>query len=153
VQHDDPFATYGVQPNDPDTPNDGWLRMLSSRVTSGTATIDSAICNTAAPQWRTGKKINQALLGRQAEQVTIVRHAPSVAPAGEPIPIEISFRLEAPTDQNLRRFVQPQRAEYLAGAVDTAPMTTTTYSAPSCREVLTENAGPFVPDNTPGEYA
>jgi hypothetical protein len=159
LQHDNLFfATYGVQPNDPDNTLERWL--AENAFKSGDKWYgDYRFLQYATPLRLSGvqeKQINQALLGRQAEQVTIVSaRAPSVAPVGEPIPIEISFRLEAPTDQNLRWFVQLLSGQNIPLAqLDTGPDDNyNVFSALPAREVLTENAGLLVPDNTPqGEY-
>jgi hypothetical protein len=102
------------------------------------------------------RPINEALLGRRAEQVTITSvRAPSVAAAGKPIPIDIQYRLEAPTDQNLRWFVQLLSGQNIPLAqLDTAPNDNyITFSSLPAREVLTERAGLLVPENTPeGDY-
>jgi hypothetical protein len=152
------FATYGVQPNDPDNTLERWLAANTFK-SDDTWYGDYRLLQYATPLRLSGvqeKQINQALLGRQAEQVTIVStRAPSVAPAGEPIPIEISFRLEAPTDQNLRWFVQLLSAQNIPLAqLDTGPDDNyNSFSALPAREALTENAGLLVPHNTPeGEY-
>jgi hypothetical protein len=152
------FATYGVQPNDPDNTLE---RFFAERAFKSDDRWygDYRLLQYATPLRLSGvaeKQINQALLGKQAEQVTIVSaRAPSVAPAGEPIPIEISFRLEAPTDQNLRWFVQLLSGQNIPLAqLDTGPDDNyTTFGALPAREVLIEHAGLLVPANTPeGEY-
>ena len=119
------FATYGVQPNDPDNTLERWLAANAFK-SDDKWYGDYRLLQYATPLRLSGvqeKTINQALLGKQAEQVTIESaRAPSVAPAGEPIPIEIKFRLEAPTNQNLRWFVQLlQRAKHTAGPAGYRP--------------------------------
>jgi hypothetical protein len=102
------------------------------------------------------RPIGNALLGRRAEQVTVTSvRAPSVAAAGKPIPIDIQYRLEAPTDQNLRWFVQLLSSQNIPLAqLDTAPTDNyATFSALPARELLIERAGLLVPENTPeGDY-
>jgi hypothetical protein len=152
------FATYGVQPNDLDNTLERWLAANAFK-SDDKWYGDYRLLQYATPLRLGGaqeKPINQALLGRQAEQVTIVSaRAPSVAPAGEPIPIEISFRLEAPTNQNLRWFVQLLSGQNIPLAqLDTGPDDNySAFSALPARETLIENAGLLVPANTPqGEY-
>ncbi len=152
------FATYGVQPNDPDNTLERWLAANAFK-SDDKWYGDYRLLQYATPLRLSGvqeRTINQALLGKQAEQVTIESaRAPSVAPAGEPIPIEIKFRLEAPTNQNLRWFVQLLSGQNIPLAqLDTGPDDNyTTFSTFAARETLTENAGLLVPDNTPdGEY-
>ncbi len=152
------FATYGVQPNDPDNTLERWLAANAFK-SDDKWYGDYRLLQYATPLRLGGvqeKAINQALLGKQAEQVTIMAaRAPSVAPAGEPIPIEIKFRLEAPTSQNLRWFVQLLSGQNIPLAqLDTGPDDNyTTFSTLPAREALTENAGLLVPGNTPeGEY-
>ncbi len=152
------FVTYGVQPNDPDNTVERWLGANAFKAEDAWY-ADYRLLQYATPLRLSGveeQPINQALLGKQAEQVTIVSaRAPSVAPAGEPIPIEINFRLEAPTTQNLRWFVQLLSAENIPLAqLDTGPDDNyTTFASLPAREPLVERAGLLVPDNTPeGEY-
>ena len=152
------FATYGVQPADPDNTVERWLADNAFK-SDDKWYGDYRLLQYATPLRLSGvqeKSINQALLGKQAEQVTILSaRAPSVAPAGEPIPIEVKFRLEAPTNQNLRWFVQLLSGQNIPLAqLDTGPDDNyTTFSTLPARETLTENAGLLVPDNTPeGEY-
>jgi hypothetical protein len=152
------FATYGVQPNDPDNTVERWLAANAFK-SDDKWYGDFRLLQYATSLRLSGVQentINEALLGKQAEQVTIVSaRAPSVALAGEPVPIEISFRLEAPTDQNLRWFVQLLSGQNIPLAqLDTGPDDNySVFSALPAREVLTENAGLLVPDNTPeGEY-
>ena len=152
------FATYGVQPADPDNTLERWLAANAFK-SDDKWYGDYRLLQYATPLRLSGvqeKTINQALLGKQAEQVTILSsRAPSVAPAGEPIPIEIKFRLEAPTNQNLRWFVQLLSGQNIPLAqLDTGPDDNyRTFSTLPARETLAENAGLLVPDNTPeGEY-
>jgi hypothetical protein len=152
------FATYGVQPADPDNTIERWLAANAFK-SDDKWYGDYRLLQYATPLRLSGvqeKTINQALLGKQAEQVTILSsRAPSVAPAGEPIPIELKFRLEAPTSQNLRWFVQLLGGQNVPLAqLDTGPDDNyTTFSTLPAREELTENAGLLVPGNTPeGEY-
>ncbi len=152
------FVTYGVRPNDPDNTIEQWLGANAFK-SDDNWYGDYRLLQYATPLRLSGvqeKQINQALLGKQAEQVTILSaRAPSVAPAGEPIPIEIRFRLEAPTDQNLRWFVQLLSGQNIPLAqLDTGPDDNySTFRELPAREVLVENAGLLVPANTPaGEY-
>ena len=152
------FVTYGVGPNDPDNTLERWLGTNAFKAEDAWYG-DYRLVQYATPLRLSGveeRVINEALLGRQAEQVTILAaRAPSVAPAGEPIPIEISFRLEAPTTQNLRWFVQLLSAENIPLAqLDTGPDDNyTTFGSLPARETLVERAGLLVPLNTPeGEY-
>ena len=140
TQHDRLFfVTSGVQPNDPDNTIERWLGSNAYKATDDWFG-DYRLLQYATPLRLSGvqeKPINQALLGKQAEQVTIVSsRAPSVAPAGEPIPIEINFRLEAPTTQNLRWFVQLLSGENIPLAqFDTGPDDNyTTFSTLPARE-------------------
>jgi hypothetical protein len=98
-----------VQASDPDNTVEQWLANNAFKATDDWYDTFRLV-QYATPLRLTNvteQPINKALLGRRAEQVTIVSaRAPSVAPAGKPIPIEITYRLEAPTDQNLRWFVQ-----------------------------------------------
>jgi hypothetical protein len=156
------FVTHGVQPNDPDNTVERWLGSNAFKAID-TWYSDYRLLQYATPLRLSGveeRPINQALLGKQAEQVTIqgVR-APSVIPAGEPLPIEIAFRLEAPTTQNLRWFVQLFRAEVRAEDVPLAQLDTgpddnyTTFASLPARETLVEKAGVLIPENTPeGDY-
>ena len=119
------FATYGVQPADPDNTLERWLAANAFK-SDDKWYGDYRLLQYATPLRLSGvqeKSINQALLGKQAEQVTILSaRAPSVAPAGEPIPIELKFRLEAPTNQNLRWFVQLLSGQNIPLAqLDTGP--------------------------------
>jgi hypothetical protein len=152
------FVTSGVQPNDPNNTLERWLADHAYKAT------DQWYENYRMLQYATAlrlssvkeRPINQALLGRRAEQVTITSvRAPSVAAAGKPIPIDIQYRLEAPTDQNLRWFVQLLSSQNIPLAqLDTAPNDNyITFSSLPAREVLTERAGLLVPENTPeGDY-
>lgn len=152
------FVTYGVQPNDPDNTVERWLGTNAFK-SEDTWYGDYRLVQYATPLRLTGveeRPINQALLGKQAEQVTILSsRAPSVASTGEPIPIQIAFQLEAPTTQNLRWFVQLLGAGNIPLAqLDTGPEDNyTTFASLPAREALVEKAGLMVPSNTPqGEY-
>ena len=152
------FATFGVQPNDPDNTLERWLGTNAYKATD-TWYDDFRLVQYATPVRLTGveeKSIGQVLFGKQAEQVTIMAvRSPSVAPVGKPIPIEITFRLEAPTTQNLRWFVQLLSGQNIPLAqLDTGPDDNyTTFSSLPAREVQVEKAGLLVPANTPeGEY-
>jgi len=159
TQHDRLFfVTSGVQPNDPDNTVERWLGNNAYKAIE-TWYGTFRLVEYATPLRLGGvaeRPINKALIGKQAEQVTIVStRAPSIAPAGEPIPIDIDFRLEAPTTQNLRWFVQLLSAENIPLArLDTGPDDNyTTFSMLPARETLVEKAGLRVPLNTPeGEY-
>jgi hypothetical protein len=152
------FVTSGVQPNDPDNTLERWLADHAYKA------IDIWYDNYRLLQYATGvrlsgveeRSINKALLGRRAEQVTIVSvRAPSIAAVGKPIPIDIQYRLEAPTDQNLRWFVQLLSGQNIPLAqLDTAPNDNyAIFSELPARELLTERAGVLVPENTPeGDY-
>ena len=152
------FVTYGVQPNDPDNTVERWLGTNAFK-SEDTWYGDYRLVQYATPLRLTGveeRPINQALLGKQAEQVTILSsRSPSVASTGEPIPIQIAFQLEAPTTQNLRWFVQLLGAGNIPLAqLDTGPEDNyTTFASLPAREALVEKAGLMVPSNTPqGEY-
>lgn len=152
------FVTSGVQPNDPDNTLERWLADHAYKA------IDIWYDNYRLLQYATGvrlsgveeRPINKALLGRRAEQITIVSvRAPSIAAVGKPIPIDIQYRLEAPTDQNLRWFVQLLSGQNIPLAqLDTAPNDNyAIFSELPARELLTERAGVLVPENTPeGDY-
>lgn len=152
------FVTSGVQSNDPDNTLERWLSDYAYKA------IETWYEDYRLLQYATGvrlsgveeRPINRALLGRRAEQVTIVSaRAPSVGLAGKPLPIEIQYRLEAPTDQNLRWFVQLFTGQNIPLAqLDTGPNDNyTVFSQLPAREVLTERAGVLVPENTPeGDY-
>jgi hypothetical protein len=153
------FVTSGVQPNDPDNTLERWLADHAFKA------IDTWYEDYRLVQYATGvrlggveeRPINQALLGRRAEQVTILSvRSPSVALAGKPIPIEIRYRLEAPTDQNLRWFVQLLSGQNIPLALlDTGPDDNyTVFSALPAGENLIERAGVLVPENMPeGDYS
>ena len=152
------FATAGVQPNDPDNTVERWLATNAYKATD-TWYDTFRLVQYATPLRLNGveeKPIGEALFGKQAEQVTIVSaRAPSVAAAGKPIPIDINFRLEAPTDQNLRWFVQLLSGQNIPLAqLDTGPDDNyTTFSNLPARQTLVERAGLLVPANTPeGDY-
>jgi hypothetical protein len=156
------FVTHGVQPNDPDNTLERWLGSNAFKALD-TWYGDYRLLQYATPLRLSGvqeRPINQALLGKQAEQVTITGvRAPSVAPAGELLPIEIAFRLEAPTTQNLRWFVQMFRGEVRPedkplAQLDTGPDDNyTTFGSLPARETLLEKAGLLIPENTPeGDY-
>jgi len=152
------FITSGVQPNDPDNTLERWLADHAYKA------IDIWYDNYRLLQYATGvrlggvdeRPINKALLGRRAEQVTIVSvRAPSIAAVGKPIPIDLQYRLEAPTDQNLRWFVQLLSGQNIPLAqLDTGPNDNyALFSELPARELLTERAGVLVPENTPeGDY-
>lgn len=152
------FVTSGVQPNDPDNTLERWLADHAYKA------IDIWYDNYRLLQYATGvrlsgveeRPVNKALLGRRAEQITIVSvRAPSIAAVGKPIPIDIQYRLEAPTDQNLRWFVQLLSGQNIPLAqLDTAPNDNyAMFSELPARELLTERAGVLVPENTPeGDY-
>lgn len=152
------FVTSGVQPNDPDNTLERWLADHAFKA------IDTWYEDYRLVQYATGvrlggveeRPINQALLGRRAEQVTILSvRSPSVAIAGKPIPIEIRYRLEAPTDQNLRWFVQLLSGQNIPLALlDTGPDDNyTVFSALPAGENLIERAGVLAPENMPeGDY-
>lgn len=152
------FVTFGVQPSDPENTVEQWLAANAFKATDDWYE-EFRFVQYATPVRLSGTEprgINKALLGRRAEQVTIVTaQAPSVAPAGKPIPIEITYRLEAPTDQNLRWFVQLLTDQNIPLAqLDTGPDDNyQVFSALPARENLVERAGLLVPANTPqGEY-
>jgi hypothetical protein len=152
------FVTHGVQPNDPDNTVERWLGSNAFKAIDNWFG-DYRLLQYATPLRLSGveeRPINEALLGKQAEQITILGvRAPSVAPAGEPLPIEISFQLEAPTTQNLRWFVQMFRGENVPLAqLDTGPDDNyTTFGSLPARERLVEKAGLLIPENTPeGDY-
>lgn len=152
------FVTSGVQPNDPDNTLERWLADHAYKAT------DDWYADFRMVQYATAlrlagveeRPIGKALLGRRAEQVTILSaRAPSVAAAGKPIPIDLQYRLEAPTDQNLRWFVQLLSGQNIPLAqLDTGPNDNyVTFSSLPAREPLTERAGLLVPENTPeGDY-
>ncbi|MBK8048372.1 MAG: hypothetical protein IPK16_15385 [Anaerolineales bacterium] len=158
-QHDRVFfATSGVQPNDPDNTLEQWLGANAYKATDNWY-ADYRLLQYATPLRLSNvedRPINKALLGKQAEQVTILSaRTPSIAPAGEPIPVDINFRLEAPTDQNLRWFVQLWTGENIPLAqFDSGPDANyTTFSSLPAREELLEKAGVLIPANTPeGTY-
>ena len=152
------FATFGVQPNDPDNTLERWLGNNAYKATD-TWYDDFRLVQYATPVRLTGveeRSIGHVLFGKQAEQVTIMAaRSPSVAPVGKPIPIDITFRLEAPTTQNLRWFVQLLSSQNIPLAqLDTGPDDNyTTFSSLPAWEVQVEKAGLLVPANTPeGEY-
>ena len=152
------FVTFGVQPSDPDNMAEQWLAANAFKATDDWYE-EFRLVQYATPVRLTNvgeRVINKALLGRQAEQVTIVSaRSPSVAPAGKPIPIEIIYRLEAPTGQNLRWFVQLLSDQNIPLAqLDTGPNDNyAIFSSLPARENLVERAGLLVPANTPeGEY-
>lgn len=152
------FVTSGVQPNDPDNTLERWLADHAYKAIE-TWYADYRLLQYATEVRLGGveeRPINKALLGRRAEQVTIVSvRAPSVGLAGKPLPIDIRYRLEAPTDQNLRWFVQLFTGQNIPLAqLDTGPDDNyTVFSELPAREVLTERAGVLVPENTPeGDY-
>jgi hypothetical protein len=152
------FVTSGVQPNDPDNTLERWLADHAYKA------MDAWYENYRLLQYATGvrlsgveeRPINKALLGRRAEQVTIVSvRAPSIVAASKPIPIDIQYRLEAPTDQNLRWFVQLLSGQNIPLAqLDTGPNDNyALFSELPARELLTERAGVLVPENMPeGDY-
>jgi hypothetical protein len=152
------FITSGVQASDPDNTVEQWLANNAFKATDDWYDTFRLV-QYATPLRLTNvteQPINKALLGRRAEQVTIVSaRAPSVAPAGKPIPIEITYRLEAPTDQNLRWFVQLLSDQNIPLALlDTGPDDNyQVFSALPAQQNLVERAGLLVPANTPqGEY-
>ena len=152
------FVTDGVQPNDPDNTVERWLADRAFKATDDWYE-NMRLLQYATPVRLSGleaREINTALLGRRAEQITITSvRTPSVAVAGKPIPIELQYRLEAPTDQNLRWFVQLLSGQNIPLAqLDSGPDDNyTTFSSLPARELLTERAGLLVPRNTPeGEY-
>ena len=152
------FVTSGVQPNDPDNTLERWLADHAYKATDDWFE-DYRLLQYATEVRLSGleaRPIGNALLGRRAEQVTVTSvRAPSVAAAGKPIPIDIQYRLEAPTDQNLRWFVQLLSSQNIPLAqLDTAPTDNyATFSSLPARELLTERAGLLVPENTPeGDY-
>jgi hypothetical protein len=152
------FITFGVQASDPDNTVEQWLANNAFKATDDWYDTFRLV-QYATPLRLTNvaeQPINKALLGRRAEQVTIVSaRAPSVAPAGKPIPIEITYRLEAPTDQNLRWFVQLLSDQNIPLALlDTGPDDNyQVFSALPAQQNLVERAGLLVPANTPqGEY-
>jgi hypothetical protein len=152
------FVTSGVQPNDPDNTLERWLADHAYKAIE-TWYEDYRLLQYATEVRLGGveaRPINKALLGRRAEQVTIVSaRAPSVGLAGKPLPIDIQYRLEAPTDQNLRWFVQLFTGQNIPLAqLDTGPNDNyTVFSELPARQVLTERAGVLVPENTPeGDY-
>ncbi len=153
------FVTSGLQPNDPDNTLERWLSENAFKAT------DTWYDDYRQLQYATSLRLNgidprpiggQGLFGKRAEQVTIESvRAPSVAPSGKPIPIEIAYRLEAPTDQNLRWFVQLLSGQNIPLAqLDTGPDDNYTFfSELPARQTLIERAGLLVPSNTPeGEY-
>jgi hypothetical protein len=152
------FVTSGVQPNDPDNSLERWLGFNAFKAID-TWYDDYRLVQYATPVRLGGAEaqpINEALFGKQAEQVTVLSaRAPSVAPAGKPIPVEISYRLEAPTTQNLRWFVQLLSGQNIPLAqLDTAPDDNyTSFNTLPARETLVEKAGLLVPENMPeGDY-
>jgi hypothetical protein len=152
------FITFGVQASDPDNTVEQWLANNAFKATDDWYDTFRLV-QYATPLRLTNvteQPISKALLGRRAEQVTIVSaRAPSVAPAGKPIPIEITYRLEAPTDQNLRWFVQLLSDQNIPLALlDTGPDDNyQVFSALPAQQNLVERAGLLVPANTPqGEY-
>lgn len=152
------FATSGVQPNDPDNTLERWLAANAYKAID--LWYDTyRLVQYATPVRLSGveeRPIDTALLGRLAEQVTIASvRAPSIAPAGKPIPIEIRYRLEAETDQNLRWFVQLLSGQNIPLAqLDTGPEDNyTSFGSLPAHEMLIERAGLLVPENTPeGDY-
>ena len=152
------FVTDGVQPNDPDNTIERWLADRAFKATDDWYD-NLRLLQYATPVRLSGvdaRAIDTALLGRRAEQITITAvRTPSVAVAGKPIPIELQYRLEAPTDQNLRWFVQLLSGQNIPLAqLDSGPDDNyTTFSSRPAREILTERAGLLVPRNTPeGDY-
>jgi hypothetical protein len=151
-------VTSGVQANDPDNTLERWLADHAYKAT------DSWYGDFRLLQYATAVRlagveanpVNQALLGRRAEQVTVFSaRSPSVGLAGKPLPIEIEYRLEAPTDQNLRWFVQLLSGQNIPLALlDSGPNDNyTLFSSLPAREILVERAGLLVPANTPeGDY-
>jgi len=152
------FITFGIQASDPENTAEQWLAANAYKATDDWYN-EYRLVQYATPVRLTSateQPIQKALLGRRAEQVTIVTaRSPSVAPAGKPIPIEILYRLEAPTDQNLRWFVQLLSDQNIPLAqLDTGPDDNySVFSALPAQQNLIERAGLLVPANTPpGEY-
>jgi len=152
------FVTSGVQPNDPDNTLERWLADHAYKATDDWY-ADFRLVQYATALRLTGAEaqpIGKALLGRRAEQVTILSaRAPSVAAAGKPIPIELEYQLEAPTAQNLRWFVQLLSGQNIPLAqLDTGPNDNyVMFSSLPARERLLERAGLLIPENTPeGDY-
>jgi hypothetical protein len=152
------LVTGGYQPNDPENGVERWLAGAAYKAT------DTWHDDYRVLQYATGVRINdvestpvvKALFGNRAEQVTVVSvRAPSVAPAGRPIPIEITYRVEAPTSENLRWFVQLWDGQNTPFAqLDTGPEDNYgLFSQLPVREELVEKAGLLIPNNMPpGDY-
>jgi hypothetical protein len=152
------LVTGGYQPNDPENGVERWLAGAAYKAT------DTWHDDYRVLQYATGVRINdveptpvvKALFGNRAEQVTVVSvRAPSVAPAGRPIPIEITYRVEAPTTENLRWFVQLWDGQNTPFAqLDTGPEDNYgLFSQLPVREELVEKAGLLIPNNMPpGDY-
>lgn len=152
------FVTSGVQPNDPDNTLERWLADHAYKATDDWYD-DFRLVQYATALRLSGaeaRPIGKALLGRRAEQVTILSaRAPSVAAAGKPIPIELEYQLEAPTNENLRWFVQLLSGQNIPLAqLDTGPNDNyVTFSSLPARQPLMERAGLLIPENTPeGDY-
>ena len=151
------FVTDGVQPNDPDNTVERWLAVAPSRrpmTGTGTCACSSTPRPCVPERPRGAQDQRTALLGRRRRRITITSvRTPSVAVAGKPIPIELQYRLEAPTDQGPAGLCQLLSGQNIPLAGSTTGRTTTTPPSAACPRELSPGASLLVPRNTPeGEY-
>ena len=152
------FVTGGLPPNDPENTLERWLadsaykaydtwygdfRLLAYATSAGLDDVEARVMGTP-------------LVGAQTSEVTVTAvRAPAMASPGEALPVEISYRLAAPSAFGLRWFVQLLTLDgFPVALLDTGPDDGyTPFSALPAEEDLVERAGLLLPPDLPaGEY-
>jgi hypothetical protein len=152
------LVTGGLPPNDPENSVERWLAERAYKA-NDTWYDDFRLLDYAVASSLEGvplTTVNKPLIGEQTSEVTVVgARWPQGSTPGGVMPVELTYRLAAPSEQNLRWFVQMLTLDgYPVALLDTAPLDGyAAFRDLPAGEDLVEMAGLEVPaDLPPGQY-
>jgi len=152
------FVTGGLPPNDPENTLERWLADHAYKAFDmwyGDFRL-LAYATPARLEGVVAREMGTPLVGAQTSEVTVTSvRAPEMVAPGEALPVEIHFRMAAPTAFGLRWFVQLLTLEgFPVALLDTAPDDGyTRFADMPAEEDLVERAGLLLPPDLPaGEY-
>jgi hypothetical protein len=152
------LVTGGLAPNDAENSVERWLSEHAYKA-NDIWYDDYRLLDYATPRRMDGSEIARVgvpLVGDQTSQVTLLGvRAPSQVAAGDLVPVEVYYQLEAPSGFDLRWFVQLLTPEGSPAALlDTAPLDGyAAFSTLPANQELVEKAGLQLPAGlTPGVY-
>jgi hypothetical protein len=152
------FVTGGLPPNDPENTLERWLADNAYKAFDmwyGDFRL-LAYATPARLEDVTARETGTPLVGAQTSEVMVESvRAPETVSPGEALPIEIAFRLAAPSGFGLRWFVQLLTLDgFPVALLDTAPDDGyTPFSDLPAEQELVERAGLLLPPDLPtGEY-